>query len=186
MGIVAHYHEDEYGMREILPIEFWRFWAVQMGAPDAEAAQELEASDPPWREVFRTYEKRQNLMAEAISRDKLIAAFGAYLPRYERVETGTFGRSVPAARHDGFGFNPYAGLFFDYDEKEIVRHIWFVPPVPNAAERTAFIDAFGALSRFGDFLFVDRLWPTLMRTDDRQGLMRYLSAVESSGGADGP
>jgi len=173
MGIVAHYHEDEYGMREILPMEFWPLCAVQLETPEAEAAQKLKASDPLWVEVYRVYEEPQDVAALAIRRDKLAATFGTRLPRYDRVETGGFSDAQPAPRHEGFGFNGCVGIYFDYDEKEIVQHIWLVRGVTTPEERAAFIDALGALSMFGNFLFFDRLEAELMRSDDRPALMRY-------------
>jgi hypothetical protein len=188
MGIVAHYHEDEYGMREILPLEFWPLCAVQLETREAEAAQKLKASDPLWVEVYRVYEKPQDVAALGIRRDKLVAAFGTHLPRYERVETGTFSYAEPAPRHEGFGFNGCVGIYFDYDEKEIVQHIWLVRGVTTPEERAAFIDALGALSAFGRFLFFDSLKLELMRADDRAALMRYFSiaAGEEPDDVDGP
>src|SRR5690348_11042292 len=106
MGMVAHYHEDEYCMRVILPLEFWPLCAVQLDTPEAEAAQKLKASDPLWVEVYRVYEKPQDVAALAIRRDKLAAVLSTHLPRYERVETGTFSYAEPAPRHEGFGFSP--------------------------------------------------------------------------------
>jgi hypothetical protein len=187
MRVVGHYHEDDYGMREILPIEFWPLCAVQLETPEAEAAQKLKASDPLWVEVYRVYEKPQDVAALAIRRDKLVAALGTHLPQYERIETGTFSYAEPAPRHEGFGFNRWIGIFFDYDEKEIVQHIWLVRGVTTPEERAAFIDALGALSAFGSFLFFDRLKLELMRVDDRPALMRYFSSAagEESGHTDG-
>lgn len=173
--MVAHYHEDEYRMREILPLEFWPLYAVQLETPEAKAAQKLKASDPLWVEVYRVYEMPQDVAALAIRRDKLVAVFGTHLPHYERVETGTFSYSEPAPRHEGFGFNPWIGVFFDYDEKQIVQHIWLVRGVTTRKERVAFIDALGALSTFGRFLFFDGLRLELMRADDRPALMHYFS-----------
>jgi hypothetical protein len=177
MGMVGHYHEDEYGMREILPMEFWPLCAVQLKTPEAEAAQKLKASDPLWVEVYRVYEKPQDVAALAVRRDMLVAVFGVHLPRYERVETGTFNYIEPAPRHEGFGFNGCVGIYFDYDENEIVQHIWLVRGVTTPEERAAFIDALGALSVFGRFLFFDRLKSELMRADDQPALMRYFSSA---------
>ena len=187
MGTIAYYHEDEYGMREILPMEFWPPCAVQLETPEAEATQKLKASDPLWVEVYRVYEKPQDVAALAIRRDKLVAVFGAHLPRYGRVETGTFNFVKPAQRHEGFAFNGCVGIYFDYDEKEIVQHIWLVRGITTPEERTAFIDASGALSVFGSFLFFDRLKSDLMRSDDRPALMRYFRAAagEEPDDADG-
>ena len=173
----AHYHEDDYGMREILPIEFWTYCAVQMDTPEAEAAQQLSASSPLWEEVCRLMEKPRCLSSLAIPRGKLTSVLGRYLPEYERVESGTYARSEPTERNGGFGFNSYVGVFFDYDDKDVVQHVWLVKGATTQQERKAFIDALSALRQFSEFLFVDWLKRDLMRLDDRAELMCYFAAA---------
>ena len=175
MGIVAHYHEDEYGMREILPIEFWPFCEAELGIIEAESAEHFRGSGLGWDKIHVLAEKPKNLTPLALSRSELVAVFAAHLPRYERVETGNYSHSVRTERHEGFGFNPWIGVFFDYDEKEIVRRIWLVSGVTSETERAAFVDTLCALSAFGRFLFVDWLKSSLMHADDRGALMRYFS-----------
>jgi len=185
MGMVGHYHEDDFGMREILPIEFWAFCEVQIEMMEEEAAKHFLGSEAGWSQVNILAEKPKELAGLAMRRSEIVKVLGTHLPQYERIETGSFSYAVPTERNEGFGFSPWIGIFFDFDQNEIVRQIWLVPGGTTDAERNAFVNAFTSLSTFGSFLFVDWLRGELMRADDRAALMRYFRIAAGEESDDG-
>lgn len=109
-----------------------------------------------------------------ISRSVITAALCEALPGCDTVYTGYSTYREKCDQTTAFACSPQVAVFADFDRENIVEHIWLKLDVSEQDEVESMMNAFHALSKLGDLLFVDWGWGVLNPLADTDALRRYL------------
>ena len=109
-----------------------------------------------------------------ISRSVITAALCEALPGCDTVYTGYSSYREKCDQTTAFACSPQVAVFADFDRENIVEHIWLKLDVSEQDEVESMMNAFHALSKLGDLLFVDWGWGVLNPLANTDALRRYL------------
>ena len=170
-----YFHEDDYCQIEILPISNWEHCENQMGEIESFSEAHRAPGGVGWTDMYMRQENPSTLRELNVSRNVLATALCEALPECDTVYTGYSTYREKCDYTTAFACSPQVAVFADFNKDNITEHIWLTLGVSDQDEAESIMNAFHALSKFGDLLFVDWGWGMLNPLAETDALRRYLA-----------
>lgn len=166
----VYFHEDDYCQLEVLPLTAKDFCCAQMDQIAAFAADHQRGAgytDIYIRESCPQEMKDLHLQAEQL---KITLAF---LPVFDRVDTGYSSYRVEAAYTKAMGYSNDLAVFWSENETGFVDKIWLSlwMKAENQAEARQLLCALGTM---GPLLLADWAWGVYVDLTDEEAIACYI------------
>jgi hypothetical protein len=170
----AFFHEDDYRLIELLPLQNWPHCVAELGDVRLSSEENADPNGLGWRDMHQITSAKIALSTSRIRRAELAVVLAAHFPQFEHVESGTFSYPKQCTETYAFGSSTSIAVFFDSDSSEIVEHIWFLFRPQNEHQCIEMANALASVSKIRELLLVDWAWRALFRLDERKRLTAYL------------
>jgi len=154
--------EDEPGMVQLLPIEWWDYCSAQLVALEKHSQEHLDPGGVGWTEMYRPDRPPAALPRLDLSEDQFVALLRPHARRFDRI-LSTLGDAEATLGIRAIGFGPSqedgepwgnAGIIADMDGPR-VRSIWCRFRTRTAEERDRLIAMLSALDGHRRLLVMD-------------------------------
>ena len=125
----AYYHEDDFCMIELLPLDNLQHCLAQMG--EQQAFADAHRSGAGWTDMYVIEAPPSPLSALGMTAQQLRLALAAALPPYDAVCTGYGSYRVECKNVLAFGADSTETLFAGLDEGGIVCDLWCSEGMPQ-------------------------------------------------------
>lgn len=170
------FHEDDYGMIQLLPAAAREQCLAEMRQIDAETT--AGGSEFGFTDLHVLSEPSPNFRSLGLTEAELAAALEGELPRFDEVFTGssTHRESCPGLR--AWGFADCQALFAQVTPDGCIGEVWFdlSDLAPPSVRR--WVQVLQSLPGAAALLLVDWFRHEVVPLEDRQRLTAYLMGVE--------
>lgn len=125
----AYYHEDDFCMIELLPLDNLQHCLTQMG--EQQAFADAHRSGAGWTQMYVPEAPPSQMRALGLTADQLRLALADALPPYDAVYTGYSTYRVECKNVLAFGGEKTETLFAGLDDKGIVCDLWCSDAMPE-------------------------------------------------------
>ena len=171
-----YFHEDDYCQQEILPLAALDFCRNQIAEIDEFAAAHQAPDGIGWTDVFMREDSPGKIAEFGITLELLRATMREFLPEVPVVYTGYSSFRERCQRTIGFGFHADCIIYADWNDQEIIEHVWTGIFTPEASEITVVVSALQSLGQKFPLLYVDWAWSFVTPLDQSRKLRDRLES----------
>lgn len=168
-----YFHEDDYCQIELLPLSNWNHCLSQM--QQINEFSEARKIDVGWTDIYLRPDAPQELGSLSIDLNAMKLAIGSLFQPYDAVTTGYSSYVENCPNTVAWGNTEALTIFADYDETQVIKHIWLSIGMLNSTEAKEALLMFQSLPKCAEMLLANWNWGRLISLKDEHELESYLS-----------
>lgn len=172
----VYFHEDDYCQQEILPLAALDFCRNQITEIDEFATSHKVPGGIGWTEMFMRENSPEKLSDLGITFELFRAIMKEHLPELPIVYTGYSSYREQCQRTIGFGHHDDCIIYADWNDREIVEHVWTGIFTIEEAELANVVSALQSFGRQFPLIYVDWAWSFVTPLDQSKNLHNRLAS----------
>jgi len=176
----VYFHEDDYGLTEILPAQNWSHCAQQLQCIEEFSQQHLAPDGAGWTHAYRVQPVPVGLSTLALSMDHISQRLARFLQPFDAVGSNYLDEDGWLARTCAFGFHEDCMICITHDNANRVSRICLLLlGCPSREEQAAVAAALGALAQCAPMLLCDWGFGQLFLLHDGAATQAYFHELEA-------